>query len=166
MSDTDLQNIQERLQNKFNEEANLLAWEKKRAIVFRYDWKKSYEDIIDDLQLTCKWSDVKILKVTSYFEAKYLLEHEDTTSHYLLYFPEDRAKPQENWLEDIRLYSSDFNADKLAIEINECKIEWFENLSLWDIYDKLLPYEDFFNNKQRKRGFYRSSFFLSPQLFK
>lgn len=155
MSDTDLQNIQERLQNKFNEEADLLAWERKRAIVFWYDWKKSYEDIIDDLHLTCKWADVKILKVTSYFEAKYLIEHEDTTSHYLLYFPEDRAKPQENWLEDIRLYSAEFNADKLAIEINECKIEWFENLSLWEIYDKLLPYEDFFNNKQRKERFVR-----------
>ena len=64
MTDTDLQNIQNRLQDKFNDEGNLIAWEKKRAIVFWYDWNKSYEDIIDDLHLTCKWNEVKIIKVT------------------------------------------------------------------------------------------------------
>jgi hypothetical protein len=60
--------------------------------------------------------------VESYFKTKYILEHEDQESNYLLYLTEQPAKPEENWLEDVRLYSANFKADKLAMIMDECKI--------------------------------------------
>lgn len=154
MSDWNIDSIIDRLQDRFNDEWNKIAWPVKRVIVFWYDPKRSYEDWVENLKLTCKWKEVKILKVKSYFQTKYILEKEDLESNYLVYIPEEEPlQPNENWLEDIRLYSGRFKADKLTVDIEECWINSTDNLSSEDIYLWLLEYSDFFDNKQRKEKF-------------
>ena len=71
-----------------------------RKIVFWYDDDASYEDEIDQLQLS---GSSKILKLTGTndFAVKLLLEHQDPTTDYLVYAPFPRPKDEDDFLADI-----------------------------------------------------------------
>ncbi len=136
--------IKDRLKAKFDQEAQKLSPIRNRIIVFRYDENKEFADEVKNLELTCNWDPVKILIVESFFETKYILEHEDKDSHYLVYLPFARPKDwKNNWLIDIELYSAEFRADSLWMSLEECWID----ISL---YNKLVKYSNFFSNKQRR----------------
>ena len=61
-----------------------------RRIVFWYDSKREFEDILDELDIP----DVKLLRLTgdNFFEAKMILSETDTASNYLVYDPIVYAK--------------------------------------------------------------------------
>ncbi len=100
----DLQEIQNKL--------NILLDRSERKIVFWYDDDASYEDEIDQLQLS---GDSKVIKLTgsNNFATKLLLEHQDLTTNYLVYAPFSRPEDKENSLVDIFYYSEHFYSDKL-----------------------------------------------------
>lgn len=100
----DLQEIQDKL--------NILLDGSERKIVFWYDDDASYEDEIDQLQLS---GGSKVIKLTgsNNFAAKLLLEHQDLTTNYLVYAPFSRPEDKENSLADIFYYSGHFYSDKL-----------------------------------------------------
>lgn len=99
----DLKEIQDKL--------NILLDGAERKIVFWYDDDASYEDEIDQLQLS---GDSKVLKLTgsNNFATKLLLEHQDFTTNYLIYAPFPRPDDKENSLADIFYYSGHFYSDK------------------------------------------------------
>ncbi len=138
--------IQQRIQEKRN---NLpLPIGGVRCIMFWYDSKKDFIDCIDGLHIIAGYDkrEVKIHKVESFFETKYLLEHTDTQSHYIIYIPHVHPdKYHENWLIDIELYASEFKADNLAMAMDECGIESME----W--YGKLEDHVHFFGSQERKQ---------------
>lgn len=53
------------------------------------------------------------------FRTKILLEHDDPNGQYLLYAPFEKPLPTRNHLEDIRLYSKEFFADRLSLIMTE-----------------------------------------------
>ena len=86
---------------------------KKRNIVFWYDDEGEFKDEIDELN----FSDAKVLKLNgrNSFYVKYILEHKDTESNYLIYAPYGKPAPRENYLLDIQKYSSEFSTDKATL---------------------------------------------------
>jgi len=114
-----------------------------RKIIFWFDKDLEFSDEIGDFYL----DDVKIHQLTEQnnFYTKYLLEEEDTSSHYLIYTNVD-LNVEDNWLMDTVLYSTTFYADKVSLLLNELNID----PSLRSVVKK---YERFFNNKERLRKF-------------
>lgn len=100
----DLQEIQDKL--------NILLDGSERIIVFWYDDDASYKEEIDQLQLS---GNSKVIKLTgnNNFATKLLLEHQDSTTNYLVYAPFPRPEDKENSLVDIFYYSEHFYSDKL-----------------------------------------------------
>lgn len=90
----DLQEIEKKL--------NILLAGSERKIVFWYDDDGSYEEEIDQLQLS---GNSKVFKLTesNHFAAKLLLEYQDLTTNYLVYAPFSRPEDKENSLADIFL---------------------------------------------------------------
>ena len=126
----------------------------KRHIIFWYDSKKEFKDLMDDLNLT----DVKIIKLTksadkkgdaiytNIFKTKYTLEVIDTESNYLIYSEYPRAIDSENYLLDIEKYSEFFEADKSAMIVEELKLDR-TNYRFGEI---IREYSSFFANKERR----------------
>ena len=126
----------------------------KRHIIFWYDSKKEFKDLIDELNL----NDVKIIKLTksidkkgesiytNIFKTKYTLEVEDTNSNYLIYSEYPRAIDSENYLLDIEKYSEFFEADKSAMIVEELKLDR-TNYRFGEI---IREYSSFFANKERR----------------
>jgi len=114
-----------------------------RKIVFWMDKDQEFVDYIDDIHI----ENVKVHKwtETNSFYTKYLLEEEDTGSHYLIYSNLDMSL-EENWLLDTFLYSKTFYADKISLIMKELNID----SSLRSVVKK---YEKFFGNKERLRKF-------------
>jgi uncharacterized protein (TIGR02687 family) len=114
-----------------------------RKIVFWMDKDQEFVDYIDDIHI----ENVKVHKwtETNSFYTKYLLEEEDTGSHYLIYSNLD-MELEENWLLDTFLYSKTFYADKISLIMKELNID----SSLRSVVKK---YEKFFGNKERLRKF-------------
>ncbi|MED1850084.1 BREX-1 system phosphatase PglZ type A [Brevibacillus borstelensis] len=114
-----------------------------RKIVFWFDKDQEFIDYIDEVII----ENVKIHKSTegNSFYTKYLLEEEDSNSHYLIYTTQDMGT-EDNWLLDTLLYSKSFYADKISLIMNELKID----ASLRSVVKK---YEKFFGNKDRLRKF-------------
>ncbi len=100
----DLQEIQDKL--------NGLLEGSERKIVFWYDDDAAYTEEIDHIQLS---DECKIIKLSgnNSFETKLLLEHQDTTTNYLVYAPFARPEDKANPLVDIFYYSAHFYSDKL-----------------------------------------------------
>ncbi|WP_336039218.1 BREX-1 system phosphatase PglZ type A [Fusobacterium polymorphum] len=126
----------------------------KRHIIFWYDSKKEFKDLIHELNL----ADVKIIKLTksadkkgdaiytNIFKTKYTLEVIDTESNYLIYSEYPRAIDSENYLLDIEKYSEFFEADKSAMIVEELKLDR-TNYRFGEI---IREYSSFFANKERR----------------
>ena len=112
-----------------------------RKIVFWMDKDREFVDDINELILLNakihRWTD------TNSFYTKYLLEEEDTTSHYLIYSNQD-MRHEDNWLLDTLLYSQPFHADRISLLMDEFRID----SSLRSLVKK---YEKFFGSKERMR---------------
>ena len=147
----EIDKIKEMLEYRFSLTTEL---PQKRHIIFWYDSKKEFKDLIDDLNL----NDVKIIKLTksvdkkgetiytNIFKTKYTLEVIDTESNYLIYSEYPRAIDSENYLLDIEKYSEFFEADKSAMIVEELKLDR-TNYRFGEIIRK---YSSFFANKERR----------------
>ncbi|MGP1428720.1 MAG: BREX-1 system phosphatase PglZ type A [Fusobacterium sp.] len=147
----EIDKIKEMLEYRFSLTTEL---PQKRHIIFWYDSKKEFKDLIDELNLT----DVKIIKLTksvdkkgeaiytNIFKTKYTLEVIDTESNYLIYSEYPRAIDNENYLLDIEKYSEFFEADKSAMIVEELKLDR-TNYRFGEI---IREYSSFFANKERR----------------
>ena len=92
----------------------------KRRIVFWQDEDREFEAMLDELVIP----DVKIIKLTgtNNFAVKKLLLHDDLTSNYLIYNPFSYSQPQDDWLRDIELFSEDYRADFISMQMSELNI--------------------------------------------
>ena len=120
---------------------NKIFLEDNERIVFWNDPQKEFEQIIESLDL----SDVQILKIdrNGSFETKILVEHQEPSTRFLLYAPEEEPDYQEDVLLDLRLYSRSFRADKSSIihdELGLANASTREHLSIR---------RKFFDSKQR-----------------
>lgn len=114
-----------------------------RRIIFWLDQEKEFEDKIDGLEL----SPVKIVKMAenNKFEIKKLLSYEDQESDFLVYCPLIFNKKEDNWIQDIMIYSEEFRADLVSIQIDEMKLP--DSLA---IRKTVKQYRKFFNAKVRR----------------
>ncbi|EUB27117.1 BREX-1 system phosphatase PglZ type A [Fusobacterium sp. CM22] len=147
----EIDKIKEMLEYRFSLTTEL---PQKRHIIFWYDSKKEFKDLIDELNL----NDVKIIKLTksvdkkgeaiytNIFKTKYILEVIDTESNYLIYSEYPRAIDSENYLLDIEKYSEFFEADKSAMIVEELKLDR-TNYRFGEI---IREYSSFFANKERR----------------
>ena len=147
----EIDKIKEMLEYRFSLTTEL---PQKRHIIFWYDTKNEFKDLIDNLNLT----DVKIIKLTksidkkgeaiytNIFKTKYTLEVIDTESNYLIYSEYPRAIDSENYLLDIEKYSEFFEADKSAMIVEELKLDR-NNYRFGEI---IREYSSFFANKERR----------------
>ena len=147
----EIDKIKEMLEYRFSLTTEL---PQKRHIIFWYDSKKEFKDLIDELNLT----NVKIIKLTksvdkkgeaiytNIFKTKYTLEVIDTESNYLIYSEYPRAIDSENYLLDIEKYSEFFEADKSAMIVEELKLDR-TNYKFGEI---IREYSSFFANKERR----------------
>ena len=147
----EIDKIKEMLEYRFSLTTEL---PQKRHIIFWYDSKKEFKDLIDELNLT----DVKIIKLTksvdkkgeaiytNIFKTKYTLEVIDIESNYLIYSEYPRAIDSENYLLDIEKYSEFFEADKSAMIVEELKLDR-TNYRFGEI---IREYSSFFANKERR----------------
>jgi hypothetical protein len=113
----ELERIKKNLENRFS--ADLKAGEK-RKIIFWYDAEGQFTDLIEELEI----ANAKLHRLmdSNYFCTKYLLEVEDTESNYLVYSNNRPARDEDNWLIDIMLYSYEFSADRLALQMEEVMV--------------------------------------------
>lgn len=113
-----------------------------RRIIFWYDSEREFEGLLDELQL----DGVKLLRLTgdNYFEAKMLLSETDTGSNYLVYAPVSHARRDEDQLRDIELYSEEFRADLVSMQMDELHIPQTTQLRR-----AMKHYAKFFENKER-----------------
>ena len=147
----EIDKIKEMLEYRFSLTTEL---PQKRHIIFWYDSKKEFKDLIDELNLT----NVKIIKLTksvdkkgdaiytNIFKTKYTLEVIDTESNYLIYSEYSRAIDSENYLLDIEKYSEFFEADKSAMIVEELKLDR-TNYRFGEIIREC---SSFFANKERR----------------
>ena len=94
----------------------------KRRIVFWHDEDGEFADAIDDLDLP----GVGVVKLTgtNNFAVKKLLSSDDLTGDYLIYDQLSYEKDQhDDWLLDIRLYSEEFRADLVSMQMEELLVE-------------------------------------------
>ncbi|CAK7023695.1 MAG: hypothetical protein EUB_02243 [Eubacterium sp.] len=91
-----------------------------RRIVFWQDEDREFETMLEELEIP----DVKIIKLTgkNNFAVKKLLLHDDLTSNYLIYNPFSCAQQQDNWLRDIELFSEEYRADFISMQMSELSI--------------------------------------------
>lgn len=111
-----------------------------RHIIFWYD---PHKDFIDEIK-NDSFENAKIVMYNNNpFSIKVLLEIEDTTSNYLLYFPCEKPKDIDNWLLDILLYSEEYYADITALTMRKLGLE---TSNLRGVINEHLT---FFDNKER-----------------
>ena len=116
----------------------------KRRIVFWHDEDGEFADGVDELVLP----GVKVVTLTgsNNFAVKKLLSADDLTGDYLVYDPLSYKKDQhDDWLLDIKLYSEDFRADLVSLQMEELLVE---PSSVMRKTMKL--YAKFLDNKDRK----------------
>ncbi|MGX8700532.1 BREX-1 system phosphatase PglZ type A [Caproiciproducens sp.] len=114
-----------------------------RRIIFWRDEDREFEDKLDDIRL----GNAKLLILTgnNNFEAKKLLTVDDRSSNYLVYSPFSYARPEDNWLINIELYSEEFRADLTSIWMNEMGLP-----ALPVLRKQVKAYRKFFNSKERR----------------
>ena len=95
---------------------------KSRQIVFWYGVDEDNENKLLSITLP----NIKVHKLTgkNNLLTKKLLEHDDTTSNYLVYANFERPQPKEDWFLDTQFFSKEFSVDEIA---NLC--------SEFDVYD-------------------------------
>ena len=138
----------ESLENKFKIN-NGLPWEKRKIIIWN-DYEKSYEDLIDALDI----EDVIIRKLEedNFFETKYFIEKVRPNSNILIYNTIDlnaysNEEKSLNWIKDIEIYAEAFHSDAVSLLLNELNIYQFIN------YEDLKKYMKFFKENRRKNNY-------------
>lgn len=114
----------------------------RRRIIFWYDSEREFEPMLDELDLP----GVKLLKLTgaNFFYAKMLLSEMDLDSNYLVYNPITYKQIQDDWLRDIELYSEEFRADLVSMQMDELHIPQTVPLRR-----AMKHYAKFFSSKER-----------------
>lgn len=107
-----LKNIQEKLNEMFNQDS--------RQLVFWYDDKTEFCDEIKNLEL----DNAKIyhLKKDNWLYTKYFLEIEDPDTNYLIYAPFPQPEDKDNYLADMVYYATPFSAEKISLISQELNI--------------------------------------------
>ena len=116
----------------------------KRRIVFWHDEDGEFADGVDELDLP----GVSVVKLTgsNNFAVKKLLSADDLTGDYLVYDPLSYEKDQhDDWLLDIKLYSEDFRADLVSLQMEELLVEPSSAMR-----KSVKLYAKFLDNKDRK----------------
>lgn len=116
----------------------------KRRIVFWHDEDGEFTDGVDELDLP----EVNVIKLTgtNNFAVKKLLSADDLTGDYLVYDPLSYEKDQhDDWLLDIKLYSEDFRADLVSLQMEELLVEPSSAMR-----KTMKLYAKFLENKDRK----------------
>lgn len=92
----------------------------KRRIIFWYDEDREFEATLDELT----FENVKIVKLTgtNNFAVKKLLTKDDLDGNYLIYCPFSFDDAQDDWLQDIELYSEEYRADFISMQMDELNI--------------------------------------------
>lgn len=113
-----------------------------RRIIFWFDSEREFESMLDELDIP----DVKLLRLTgdNLFEAKMILSDTDTLSNYLVYDPLIYKTREDNWLRDIQLYSEEFRADLVSMQMDELHIPQTTQLRR-----AMKHYVKFFESKER-----------------
>ena len=116
-----------------------------RKIIFWYDAKKDYEELLDELEL----EDTEIIKYeNNSLWIRYHIEKEELNKNIVIYLPFDRQKGINNDLLDLETANSDllFNPDSTTMRL--------KNLGLSDDCRAVIKkYDRFFNNKTRESEF-------------
>lgn len=116
----------------------------KRRIVFWHDEDGEFADGVDELDLP----GVSVVKLTgsNNFAVKKLLSADDLMGDYLVYDPLSYEKDQnDDWLLDIKLYSEDFRADLVSLQMEELLVEPSSAMR-----KTMKLYSKFLDNKDRK----------------
>ncbi len=93
-----------------------------RRIVFWRDEDREFEEELEEVELP----DVTVVKLTgrNNFAVKKLLTADDLVSDFLIYDPLSyEADGHDDWLLDIRLYSEEFRADLISMQMEELRVE-------------------------------------------
>jgi len=137
-----LAEIKKILDDNLNKE---LSDGKKRNIVFWYDAESEFVEDIEELIL----ENAKILHLNenNSFNIKYLIEKENLYSNFLIYSPNPKPLPRENWLLDIEKYSGEFSTDKATVIMRDLGVK---DDTLRNVFKK---YIKFFGNKERYKRF-------------
>ena len=133
--------IQSRLAERF---AAPLPEFHKRRIIFWHDEDGEFAEAVNELAL----GGVTLVKLTgkNNFAVKKLLAADDLTGDYLVYDPLAYEKDQkDDWLLDIKLYSEEFRADLVSIQMEELFVEPTSAMR-----KTMKLYAKFFDNKDRK----------------
>ena len=116
-----------------------------RKIIFWYDAKKDYEELLDELEL----EDTEIIKYdNNSLWIRYHIEKEELNKNIVIYLPFERQKGVNIELLDIETANSDliFNPDSTTMRL--------KNLGLSDECRVVIKkYNRFFNNKIRENDF-------------
>jgi uncharacterized protein (TIGR02687 family) len=96
----------------------------KRRIVFWYDEDGEFFELADELANEGALSGVSLVKLTgkNNFAVKKLLTEDDPAGDYLVYCPLACAQTQDDWLLDIELYSGEYRADLVSMQMEELRI--------------------------------------------
>ncbi len=135
-----IENIQYSLIERF--EAPLPEFYKRR-IIFWQDEEREFESLVDDLKL----DNVSIKKITGVnnFAIKKLLTVDDLCNNYLIYSPVSHKDIRDNWLLDIELYSEEFRADFISMQMEELNIQPTSAMR-----KTVKMYSKFLDNKERR----------------
>lgn len=113
-----------------------------REVVFWYDAPGNFkEDVTEDIFDFCRL----LICDRNEFEIKKAIEHDDLTSNFLVYIPEERPADQENWLLDVLLYSKEYYADTVALIMRRF------SLSNIDLRRVIENHQKFFDSEARSK---------------
>jgi len=89
--------------------------------------------------------DVSLLRLeeVSVLAVKVHLEQEDPTGRYLLYAPFEPTEPDNDWLQDMSLYSASFRADRASMLLSDL------GLAQQSLRQHLADRAKFFANRDR-----------------
>jgi uncharacterized protein (TIGR02687 family) len=121
----------------------------KRRIIFWYDEEGEFAIAVDELTL----DGVTLIKLTgkNNFVVKKLLAADDLTGDYLVYDPLSYEKDgHDDWLLDIKLYSEEFRADLISLQMEELQVEPSSAMR-----NAMKLYSRFLDSKDRKAKFRR-----------
>ncbi len=116
----------------------------KRRIVFWHDEEAEFAEAVEELSI----GDVTLVKLNgkNNFAVKKLLAADDLTGDYLVYDPLSYDKDgKDDWLLDIKLYSEEFRADLVSLQMEELLVEPSSAMR-----KTMKLYAKFLENKERK----------------
>ena len=113
----------------------------KRNIIFWYNGDGKFQDKLDTLQLDN--AEILVYTGNNSFNLKYQVEVLNPEKNYLIYVPDFKPAPENNYLLDMYMYSQEFEADVATIYMRELGIK---TPALFEVVKR---YENFFGNQKR-----------------